>query len=294
MAGIAWTFAELGWLDEAVSVFEMAMSSRLRFKFPWIFDGAAGWGLAALELHRRTNDVRFLNWATGAAQHIVTTRETDTRGTFWRDDRNGVVRLGYAYGGSGTAYFLALVGVVTGESRYVEVARQAVDFAIAHARAHGRDGLTWGATTDDAGHGPYWLRGGGGVASALIRMWRILGATEFLVLARRAALSCAGFFSAAPHSFEGLAAMGETLLDMYTLTGEEEYLALARLKARQTLLFRIEREHGVAFPGRFLFRISHDLGTGGAGVGLFLLRTLEPGPRPYHDLTPAALPVAVA
>jgi hypothetical protein len=122
------------------------------------------------------------------------------------------------------------------------------------------------------------------VASALIRFFEVLKEERYLSLAHRAARGCAVFFSAAPHLFEGLASMGETLLDMYRVTGEPRYLEQARGKAMQTLLYRIDRPQGVAFPGRYLQRISHDYGLGGAGIGLFLHRVATQGPRRFHDL----------
>jgi len=78
--------------------------------------------------------------------------------------------------------------------------------------------------------------------------------------------------------------MGESLLDMFLVTGDESYLQKARQKAIQTLLFTIDRPEGIAFPGRFLFKISHDYGVGGAGIGLFLLRLVQLAPRTFHDL----------
>ncbi|MBC7926202.1 MAG: hypothetical protein H7039_11150, partial [Bryobacteraceae bacterium] len=51
VAGVAWTFAELGMLDRAWDVFRFIPESPLAFRCSDIFNGAAGWGLAALHLY---------------------------------------------------------------------------------------------------------------------------------------------------------------------------------------------------------------------------------------------------
>jgi hypothetical protein len=84
--------------------------------------------------------------------------------------------------------------------------------------------------------------------------------------------------------------MGESLLDMYFLTGEPFYMKKAQQKATQILMYRIEQPKGIAFPGRYLFKISHDYGVGGAGIGLFLNRLVQLAPRRFHDIFPRQAP----
>jgi hypothetical protein len=120
----------------------------------------------------------------------------------------------------------------------------------------------------------------------LVRFAQLTEEGRYLDVARKAVRPCGSFFSAAPHLFEGIASMGESLLDMFLVTGDEIYLQQARQKAIQTLLFKIDRPEGIAFPGRYLFKISHDYGMGGAGIGLFLIRLLRLAPRMFHDLFP--------
>jgi hypothetical protein len=285
LAGLAWSFLELGLTERALELLERVPRSPLAFQAADMFDGAAGWGLASLAFHLRTRDARHLEMACQAGEYVVKVAERSDAGVCWRNEAEGSVRLGFGYGGSGVAFFLLCLWRVTREARYLETARRAMDFEVAHAKEQD-GGLVWGTATDDSGHRPYWLRGGAGVASTLIRFFEVLKEERYLELAHQAARGCAVFFSAAPHLFEGLASMGETLLDMYRVTGEPRYLEQARRKAMQTLLYRIDRPQGVAFPGRYLLRISHDYGMGGAGIGLFLHRLVGLGPRRFHDLFP--------
>jgi lantibiotic modifying enzyme len=289
IAGVAWSFAELGLLERGLELLEQVPRSPLAFESTDMFTGAAGWGLTFLAFHLRTGDAKLLERACQAGEHLMKTAEHSDAGLFWRDPSDGTTPLGFAYGGSGAAFFLLSLWRVTGEARYLEVARRAMDFEVAHGQAK-EGGLVWGVNTESQSHRPYWLRGGAGVASTLIRFFEALGEERYLELAQKAARGCAVFFAAAPHLFEGLASMGETLLDMYRVTGEPRYLEQARKKAVQTLLFRIDRPEGVAFPGRFLLRISHDYGMGGAGIGLFLHRLSVLGPRLFHDVFPEPRP----
>ncbi|NOK17420.1 lanthionine synthetase C family protein [Corallococcus carmarthensis] len=287
MAGVAWTFLELGLPAQGLALMEQVPESPLAFAAADLFDGAAGWGLAALAFHLRTQESKPLAWACLAAEHLLKSAEHSTAGgLYWREGSEPAIKLGFGHGASGVGFFLLSLWRVTNEARYLEAARRALDFDLSHAKE--RDGAwVWGTATDDGGHRPYWLKGGGGIASTLIRFFEALQEERYLHAAHRAAKACNVFFSAAPHLFEGLASMGETLLDLYRVTGEPRYLEQARRKATQTLLFRVERPEGLVFPGRHLLRLSHDYGMGGAGIGLFLHRLMGQGPRRFHDLFPS-------
>ncbi|MBL8227788.1 MAG: lanthionine synthetase C family protein [Bryobacterales bacterium] len=282
IAGVAWTFAMMGLEERAGELFRLIPESPLAFKAYDMFNGASGWGLAALARYVETGDGWYLNLAGRAGDYLLANAQRDEHGAFWRDE-DGIVRLGFGLGGSGIALFLLYLGKTSGETRYVSAAREAMDFEIAKAQHRG-GAMVWGATPDIAEHRPYWLRGGAGVASALIRFGATLHEQYYSGIAAKAARGCAAFFSVAPHLFEGLASMGETLLDMYQATGEQHYLDLARQKAEQIMLYRIDSRNGIAFPGRYLLRISNDYGMGSAGIGLYFHRLTGQRPRRFHDI----------
>jgi Lanthionine synthetase C-like protein len=285
VAGIAWSFVELGMTERALELFKLVPRSPLAYQTMDIFSGVAGWGLAALALYLRTGEDWLLQLACEAGEFLVKTVQTDSDGSFWTDGQSEDVPLGFAFGGSGIALFLLYLSRATGDPRYLQLARDGVDFDLAHAQVKG-ESLAWGSSTRSLGSRPYWLRGGGGITAALVRFAQLSGESRYLDVARKAVRPCGSFFSGAPHLFEGVASMGESLLDMFLVTGDETYLQKARQKATQTLLFKIDRPEGIAFPGRYLFKISHDYGVGGAGIGLFLIRLVRLAPRIFHDLFP--------
>jgi lantibiotic modifying enzyme len=121
------------------------------------------------------------------------------------------------------------------------------------------------------------------VGSALIRFYEVLKEDRYRDLAARAARYGSTKYAALPGQFYGLSGIGELLLDIYSVTGDRAYLDEAYQVVRKVLLYQISTNGGVAFPGEELLRISNDLGTGSAGVGLFLSRFLKHGKRFFYD-----------
>jgi hypothetical protein len=286
-AGIAYAFGSFGWTEQALSIMRAIPGAPLAFRSPALFDGVAGWGLAALALFSIKQDEEFLAISEQAGKFLLQSKRDAPEGLYWTIDPSEPQKLAMAYGATGIGFFLLNLWKATRNDAYLHAARGAMEFEIAHAEENESDGsLLWGPTIGARVHSPYWLNGCGGVASALVRFYQALGDKRYLELAKRAALPCAGFFSIGPHLHEGLASMGETLLDMYQATGEQAYFNAALFKSRQILLFKIDQPDGIAFPGRHLLRVSHDYATGGAGIGLFFLRLLHKTPRKLHDLFP--------
>ena len=53
--------------------------------------------------------------------------------------------------------------------------------------------------------------------------------------------------------------------------------------------FKIDKPEGVAYPGRWLTRISDDYATGASEISLFFTRLLHPRGRLFVDLDPEAV-----
>ncbi len=80
-------------------------------------------------------------------------------------------------------------------------------------------------------------------------------------------------YAVSPGFFSGMAGLGEFLLDMHEFSGEHKYFKSAHKVAKGIMHFRVER-NGIAFPGESLDRLCCDMGTGSAGVALFLNRLI--------------------
>lgn len=281
-AGVAYTLAELGHEGPARETMAKAYASPLLYNDPSMLLGVAGWGLASLELFRRLADGEYLERAADAGEHLLRTAQRENEGLFWTDGQDRT-RVGFGYGSSGITVFLLQLHAATGDARFAEAARGAMEFDIGHGTERD-DQIRWGADPVDPGTSPYWVEGTSGVGTALIRMHSALGDARYLDLARRAARGSRTFLAAGPHLFRGMSAIGEFMLDMFLATGEQEYLVEAERMAERTLMFRIPRPEGTAFPGRYLTRISTDWAFGSAGIGLFLNRLATRGARRLHDV----------
>ncbi|HWK88966.1 MAG TPA: lanthionine synthetase C family protein, partial [Longimicrobium sp.] len=193
------------------------------------------------------------------------------------------VHYGFGEGASGIALFLLYLHVLTGRGDFRAHAVAGVEYDLAK-RVEGELGWQWSRHEGDTIVYPYHVHGSAGIGSVLIRFHRWLGDERYRELAVRVAEDAFVKYAYMPGLFEGLAGIAELMLDVYRFTGEERFRAHAWDIAETILWFRMEREGGTAFPGGWLTRISNDYATGAAGIGLFLSRLLDGGPRLFLDL----------
>lgn len=285
LAGIAYTFCELGLADAARATLELANHSPQRFDGADMFHGAAGWGWTNLWFHRRTGEARFLAQAQAAGEYLVASAETHDLGCCWRNPLDGLVHYGFGHGASGIALFLLQLHQRTGDPRFLAVARLALDFELGSALDPDDLALKW-RNHEQAPliAEPYLQHGSAGIGSVFCRFASALGDDRYLQIATRAAEFAFSKHAVEPTQFSGLSGIGELMLDLFRCNGQEIYLNRAYAIADTILLYAVERPEGIAFPGRLLMRLSCDLATGAAGIGLFLARLLRSGSRPLLDL----------
>jgi len=213
--------------------------------------------------------------------NILRCRAYDGAGVRWPIE-NGSVYLGYAHGGSGIALFLFYLALATRDSEPLRLGREALRFELAQAVWLEEEFASFPAQLGGLTELPtkaavscYWDVGSAGVGTALVRYYFIdQDPTDMRWLAQLTA-DASRKYTAFPQLFRGLAGLGNFLLDVWQVTGDREHLLAAWQTAEGILLFGIEREQGLAFPGDQARRESADFATGAAGVGLFLNRLLK-------------------
>jgi lantibiotic modifying enzyme len=282
LAGIAWTLQVLGQPERAEEAMAIAYRSPLLYEQPNMLLGAAGWGLASLRLFRETGSESYLRWAERAGDYLLekAVRTGDT--CHWKPEEDEPVPYGFGYGASGVALFLAELHLATGDGGVREAAVRALDFELAH-RVESDLGWVWRRFEGDDLDRPYWIQGSAGVGSVVIRLHHHLGIARYLPIAERIARDLFIKFTVNPGLFQGLAGIAEFMLDMHRFTGDDAYLDRAFDMAETILWFKLERAGGVAWPGRWLDRITLDYASGAAGIALFLARLDERGPRLILD-----------
>lgn len=276
-SGIAWGLAALGAIEPAARVMAVADTHPQRFALPGVFHGAAGYGLASLSFFQRTGDERYLANAVDAADHLLRTSKVDGDTICW-PDADGSAPVGYAYGASGIALFLLYLSLATGEARYLDAGTGALEYDLGQGVS--RDGaLRFPARSNRPDTvSPYWENGGAGVGTALLRYAVATGDEVYRKTVEQIGHDCSQRWTYMPGLVHGLAGLGNFLLDCEQLLDDTSFHADSEWVARGVRTFAVERPSGVTFPGEMLLRLSTDLATGSAGIGLYLHRLREGGP----------------
>jgi len=283
LAGIAYTFMEIGLEEKAEAVMAMLYQSSLLYEEPSVALGAAGWGLVSLHFFIRTGRQVYLDQAVEAGKYLLQTAQHEGETCYWRCNQDKLLHYGFGYGASGAALSLLYLSVITGEDDFRTGAIRSLEFDL-NNKSESEVGLQWKRFQDDSLLYPYWIHGSAGIGSTVIRFYQLLGIEQHYALARQIADDTFVKYSFIPSLFEGLAGIGEFMLDMSHLTGDEAYGHKAFDIADTIPWFKINTPDGVAYPGGWLTRISNDYATGAAGVGLFFTRLLRPRRRLFVDL----------
>ena len=226
--------------------------------------------MASLRFWLETAETNYLQAAERAGNHLVSRAEEDERGLHWgqRED----APLGFAHGSSGIALFLLYLYLATRNERFLSAGKLALDFDLSFGIENKDGGLTWPRFAGSRSPVyPYWQYGSAGIGIAVARYYRLLKDTRYMEILEKIYIDADRKYSVSAGKFTGLAGLGDFLLDMHDLTAQPRFLASAETLAEGVMNFRVERE-GIAFPGSTLSRLSTDLGTGSAGVALFLNR----------------------
>lgn len=249
--------------------------------------GLAGVGLALISVWLHCREGKLLSHALSIADFLCEQALPVPGGLIWRNPVEvrsrmaGTSFFGFAHGSAGISHFLNCVWRATGRTRYLRVACGAMDALLDHVSHRGGERV-WPWSPDGPGPGwsHYWCHGAGGIGATLIRLYASTGRERYL----RAARACAYdvYVKRFVHSTvfcHGIAGNGELVMDMYRYTGDESYHAMARDMARAILLQGVVREGVLVVPDESGIKVSSDFGTGLAGVGAFLCRLKESGPR---------------
>jgi hypothetical protein len=270
LAGIGLALLEIGVQEEAERIFRMSFDHPLLDAAADIFHGISGWGMTSLRFFLHTADEFYLEQARRAGDQLLQTSRQSAHGLFWSSSNE--VNIGFAHGASGIGLFLLYLSLATKDERYLAAGRAGLEFDLAHGRETKDGGLSWPHRAGaESPLYPYWRSGSAGIGGAVLRFYRLLGEERHREILEKIFIDVDRKHAVSPARFMGLAGLGDFLMDMNQFTGESRYLESARKVAKGIRQFRVER-NGIAFPGDFLSRLCCDLGTGSAGIALFLNR----------------------
>ena len=296
-AGVAWVLDAFGAKGEARSLLEPGCGNAVLDAMDGasdIFFGVAGWGMANLKLFVETRDCGYLANAIAAGQRLRATRREDERGCYW--PLMGRIHHGLAHGASGVALFFLYLYLASEDETWLEDGHRALSREL-QGGIVGRDGgLSWPRYEGGAGGLlPYWRHGSAGVGMVVARYILQAGADDrYREALDKIVVDAKKLYTVQPGMCYGLAGLGHFMLDLRGFCGGDARFEEAAWGIADTIgLFEVPRTQGTAIPGEGLGRISCDLATGGAGVGLFLhrLRADTGAPFMVDELLPAPAPV---
>jgi len=278
LAGVAWGLEEIGLRDRALEVLALAENHPELESSPDVFYGIAGTGLAQLRFHLATGAEHHLERAVAIGDGLLSLASEDENGNLsWPDTGEGTP-IGFGHGASGISLFLLYLHLASNEERFLRAGQQALDFDLLLAEKNTEDALTWRIRDlPSSTMLPYFRYGSAGIGMAAVRYFWVTGEARYREALEGMYPDLDRKYAIFPGLFVGLAGIGELLIDLGRTQGFEERARLSLEKLISgLLLFRVDSPYGLTFPGYELFRLSSDVGTGAAGIALFLHRYLQP------------------
>ncbi|MCY4567557.1 MAG: class III lanthionine synthetase LanKC [Candidatus Poribacteria bacterium] len=280
LSGIAWMFWKLGLKELSLKLMKIASNHPLLWDLSDLYYGATGFGLACLHFYRETEETYWLEQATRVGDKLIKTKSESDKGFYW-PDMSGNVWSGYARGASGISLFLLYLYLLTGDIRFKESGRCALDYDLGQAVELEDKMRIPRATPDSVSpnhqhvYSHYLSDGTAGVCTALLRYLSVFGEDSDKDILEQLMPDTTRNYTAFPTLLTGLAGLGNLQLDAFNFTGEAKYVSSAFYVTDGMLRFQIERPEGIAFPGEQLYRISNDFISGSSGIAMFLYRLIN-------------------
>jgi hypothetical protein len=273
LAGVALTLARCGREEAGRRLLLAALESPLVEVEPDLSLGAAGVGLAALVLGASLDDSRLLEAAVRIAGRLERSAEPRRRGIAWRSD-DGELRSGFSNGAAGISLLYTYLGAWSGERRWWEVARQALEWEFSQVK-HTAGFAFWpliGGRRRKDSQSPHLAYGSAGIGAAAVRLYACTR-EEALGKWVDQCVDVATFrWTNKLWQDFGYAGSGELLLDAQAAGRSAAAGAHAARVAEVLLANQVRTRFGTAFPGGGLNRVASDFGMGASGIALFLER----------------------
>ncbi|MCD6578241.1 lanthionine synthetase C family protein [bacterium] len=274
LSGIAWVLEEGGFKDEAVKIMDMANKSRLLFDNPNVFYGVSGVGMTNLHFWYKFKDQKYLDMAYELGDYLVNNYGRINDVFFWNNEDRKIY-FGYAHGSCGIALFLLYLYLAEKKEKYLEIAMKYLDFDISHLIVENDNIKMFSGIENKKNYFPYWEFGNAGLILVLLRFYKITANNDYRKLAIKAANFINVRFTSSPGLFMGLAAIGESYIDLYQFLDVKNYYNIAIEMAENTIMYSIEFNKGIIYPGQQNLRLSCDYATGSSGIGIFLNRLID-------------------
>lgn len=286
-AGIAWGWLELGNTTLATRVVDYLLEIDLPTSSYSVYNGLSGVGLTFLKFWKTLGHHKYLQAAIDIGQTLLAAKEEDDAGTYWVSQARK--SSSYGHGIAGIAMFLLYLYKATGDKTYLTTGEKGLNWVIDNGYYNDEDGLTWVARDTTPSYTPYWSWGSSGIGKVFLRYWEVTHNDKYADLIDSIHIDCNRKYTIFSGYFFGCSGITDFYMDLrkHQRWADIADKAINRLFSG-TMLFALEREEGIAFPGESASRISCDYGTGSAGVAWMMHRYINDTPAPFmlDDLIP--------
>lgn len=277
LSGIAWVMFDIGHIEKAEAILTQALNHPNINKSSSIYYGHAGIGMTCIKAYLRTNNVHWLNRAIEIGKTLIeqkqNARKNNKTTCYWEDPEENIWTT-YTKGNSGIATFLMYIYQITAESVFLETATEAIEFDIHHLHRDvkflrvSRNSVD----ADQSVYSHYWKDGTAGLLLGISRLWYITKNQEYKNIIDGLVEDITRKYTFMPNLFSGLSGLCNTLIDLYQFTREKKYLDKIEFVVSGIENFELIENDSIEFPGEQNFRISHDFGTGSAGISALYYR----------------------
>ncbi|KFI28435.1 hypothetical protein CN97_18940 [Haematobacter massiliensis] len=261
--------------------------------------GAAGIGLAALQLWEMQGDPGDLAHALACADRLVTEQTPD--GCWVTPEGvaglSGDVLTGFAHGAAGMGFLLVEAAARTGRTDYADAAWRTADWLLRCAQRGPMGSLIWPYSAAHPTPWRWWCHGGPGIALFFLRAYRQFGDPAHAEAAR-SALRLHGAFPRSSNLTlcHGLSGLGHAYLEAAEVLAEPVWRErAAEIGAVLADIAFAAENGGVCWLAEHPRLPTADFMVGNAGIVDFLAR-LHMGKALSHPLLPeagmVALPIA--
>ncbi|WP_261806803.1 protein kinase/lanthionine synthetase C family protein [Lapidilactobacillus luobeiensis] len=313
LAGIAWVLLECGQTADSIQVLERVSATLKRKTNDFsLRSGLAGIGLTYLYFYTQTKQEQYLQYAGEVKDKLLAAMSMTVETVFWRDGQDQIP-CGLAAGGSGIALFLLKLADLTDDAFLLAIAEKALNFELTKVISTDQAVVLRRSATAKTGASDLFS-GTAGLVAVLLRFYqveqtkqsthatqtkqgtqtkqnirttrvaqvtRITQATQVANKQKLADLldfladDLARKYLVTVGYGAGAAGIGMVLLDAYQIIGDDKYLRAAWRIYQGLQRFKIQKEDGIAYPGRSLLQISNDFLTGELGVAAFYQRLVK-------------------
>jgi hypothetical protein len=293
-AGVSWVAQELGWNEISDIALNRAWNHPKLFSQVDMYSGVCGVSLALLKRWVRTGSDVDLTRARLLADWIMETVDPHSppERVGSGEIQDDVHYLGFAHGRSGLSLLMLYMGLATNDPRYIGAGQHYLNFDL-----HFRVGVSEGRYSSipnyigSSAYHPYWYSGTAGVLMTAFRYYAYEPSRELLNIVHSMIPDVARNFTFTPGLHYGLAGLGSCLMDgeKFGVPGVD-WCSAVRRNIESVRLYGVEQSRGVSFPGDHLVRLSHDISTGNAGIGMYMLRMLREDVHPHFEVDELLIP----